>query len=105
MMSNHFVHQPASIPHEESVCLPNIEIVHVLWVVLHPLSFIILPLATHWPPATRYGVPESVSGYDIMKQTQQEPGTGEQVMATQPEPYYSPEEYIALERAAEYKSE
>lgn len=26
-------------------------------------------------------------------------------MATQPEPYYSPEEYIALERAAEYKSE
>lgn len=26
-------------------------------------------------------------------------------MATQPEPYYSPEEYIALERVAEYKSE
>lgn len=26
-------------------------------------------------------------------------------MATQPEPYYSPEEYIALERAAECKSE
>ncbi len=26
-------------------------------------------------------------------------------MATQPEPYYSPEEYIALERAAEYKSD
>lgn len=26
-------------------------------------------------------------------------------MATQPEPFYSPEEYIALERAAQYKSE
>ncbi len=26
-------------------------------------------------------------------------------MATQPEPHYSPEEYIALERVAEYKSE